>query len=517
MKHFKAALLTAALALTTPMALAGEVTLRSHDGSISMTGEIVAYDGSTFTIRSAIGEVKVDSSTVDCIGDDCPAVGVEMSDFTVSGSRVVGGSLLPALIQAYALEQNAETVQNAGDADAISMTFQPQGEAAGSEITLRLNNSAGGLADLIAGTADIALLSRPLDAAETESLAAAGLATVRQDILALDGLVPIVAASNPLKSISEQDLASVFSAGVVNWSDLGGADAPITLYMREPGSGSRGAFDQIVMSAFIAVLADTATILTSDEAIADAVAADPNGIGVVSMTEMRNAKALPILGICGIETPATALTIKTEEYPLTRRLTLMTRGSGLSAGTQALIDFALSDSAQFDIADAGFVDQAIEATPVAEQGLRFATAMMPGLSDTTLESLQALAADLMPAQRLSTTFRFDAEGQPDARATADIARLAQFLQRPEMADKEVLIAGFTDNDGSMSRNRELATTMARQISDALLAALPEGVSPPLTLTPKGFGETAPLACNEIASGRAVNRRVEIWIRDLPNP
>ncbi len=490
-------------------AVSGEVTLKSHDGSMSMTGDLVSYDGQSYVIKSAIGEVSVDAFRVDCIGADCPQSAAGLTNFTISGSKTIGAVLMPSLIEAFAFDQNATPVRNVGAQGDISLTLTPDGETTGSVVTILTPGSSGGVEDLRTHNADFAVLSRPMDPAEIVAIGGVG----RQAILALDALVPIVSADNPLRSISEQDLASIFSGGVVNWSDLGGNDAPIKMYMRETGSGTRTAFDQIVMDAFIAELADEATILTKDEDIADAVAADPNAIGIVSLAAARNARILPILGICGIETAATSFTIKTEEYPLSRRIFMVSPSGSLAAGAESFLQYLQSDAAQFEIADAGFVDQLIEPTPIGIQGARFATAMMPGLADTTLEHLQNMMSNLMLAQRLTVTFRFI--GDPvdlDDRARADVLRLAKLLENGAFDGKEIILAGFTDSDGSMSKNRELSTARSTQIRDAILAALPAGMRDKTKLTVIGYGETSPLACNEIASGRAVNRRVEVWVK-----
>ena len=508
MKNQLFATLLAAL-VSASAATSGEVTLKAHDGSMSMTGDLVSFDGQSYVIKSAIGEVSVDAFQVICVGADCPQPTSGLTDFTLSGSKTIGAVLMPSLIEAFAFDQNATPVRNVGAQGEISLTLTPDGETTGYVVTILTPGSLAGVQDLRTQTADIAILSRPLDPAEMAGLGEPS----QQSILALDALVPIVAASNPMRSISEQDLASIFSGGVVNWSDLGGQDAPIKMFMRETGSGTRSAFDQIVMDAFIAELADEANILTKDEDIADAVAADPNAIGIVSLAAARNARVLPILGICGIETAATPFTIKTEEYPLSRRILLVSPAGDLVAGAAAFLQYLQSDTAQYEIADAGFVDQLIEPTTIGLQGTRFATAMMPGLSDTTLEHLQSMMSNLILAQRLTVTFRFT--GDPvdlDERAKADVLRLAKMLEDGAYEGKEVILAGFTDSEGSMGKNRELSTIRSTQIRDAVLAALPDGARDKVNLTVIGYGESSPLACNEIASGRAVNRRVEVWVK-----
>jgi outer membrane protein OmpA-like peptidoglycan-associated protein len=70
----------------------------------------------------------------------------------------------------------------------------------------------------------------------------------------------------------------------------------------------------------------------------------------------------------------------------------------------------------------------------------------------------------------------------------------------------VLLAGHTDNTGTEKYNDGLSLRRAEAVASYLTAEL--GI-PPNRLTVKGYGESAPLATNDTAEGRAMNRRVEI--------
>jgi Outer membrane protein and related peptidoglycan-associated (lipo)proteins len=74
----------------------------------------------------------------------------------------------------------------------------------------------------------------------------------------------------------------------------------------------------------------------------------------------------------------------------------------------------------------------------------------------------------------------------------------------------LLIAGFADSLGSPEINRRLALERAEAVRNALL-----GVGVKLAadrIEVKGYGEIAPVACNDTEAGRSKNRRVEIWLR-----
>ena len=111
------------------------------------------------------------------------------------------------------------------------------------------------------------------------------------------------------------------------------------------------------------------------------------------------------------------------------------------------------------------------------------------------------------ASRLSTTFRF-AMGSAflDTKAEQDVELLAQELKKPDYNGKTVLLLGFADAVGLYDVNLEVSKERARTLKNALTKA---GYA---QATAKGYGELAPVACNNTALGRHLNRRVEVWIK-----
>lgn len=74
-------------------------------------------------------------------------------------------------------------------------------------------------------------------------------------------------------------------------------------------------------------------------------------------------------------------------------------------------------------------------------------------------------------------------------------------------DSVAQIAGFTDAVGSESYNKKLSEERAQAVRDYLSK---QGVSA-ATLRIQGFGEERPIASNETDTGRAQNRRVEVFV------
>lgn len=128
--------------------------------------------------------------------------------------------------------------------------------------------------------------------------------------------------------------------------------------------------------------------------------------------------------------------------------------------------------------------------------------------DAILAELAALEAR-ETAEGLALTmsdvfFEFDsAELKPAARQ--DLARLAAYVR--EYPDRNVVVEGHTDSQGSDSYNADLSARRAQAVSSFLVQ---QGVDP-ARLVAQGFGERHPIASNDSEAGRQQNRRVEMLV------
>jgi len=82
-----------------------------------------------------------------------------------------------------------------------------------------------------------------------------------------------------------------------------------------------------------------------------------------------------------------------------------------------------------------------------------------------------------------------------------------------LTNKQLLLVGFTDNNGKSNVNMALAEQRAQQVLDEITAIAPAGMLERINVKIVGLGETSPMACNAAPRGRFVNRRVEVWISD----
>ena len=128
--------------------------------------------------------------------------------------------------------------------------------------------------------------------------------------VALDGLVLVVHPDNPVAGLSLAEAQAVFNGRVANWSALGGADQPIILISREEGSGTGAVFQNRVMAEQRINI--NAQVLTGDEVLRTAVAANPAAIGYSMMGAAEGVKVLAVDG-----RSATPETVQDQSYPLT--------------------------------------------------------------------------------------------------------------------------------------------------------------------------------------------------------
>jgi OOP family OmpA-OmpF porin len=89
-----------------------------------------------------------------------------------------------------------------------------------------------------------------------------------------------------------------------------------------------------------------------------------------------------------------------------------------------------------------------------------------------------------------------------------ISDLAKALHSSKLGNKEIIIEGHTDSDGSSTYNYELSQRRAQSVISILANQYGVALS---RLTPKGFGEDRPVYSNKTRFGKAVNRRVAVAI------
>ena len=215
----------------------------------------------------------------------------------------------------------------------------------GTTFTYNPTGSGSGIQAVSEGRCDIGLSSRALKDDEKAS----GL---KETTLALDGIAIIVNPQNPVKDLSLEQIAKIYTGEITNWKDVGGEDAEIVLIGREAGSGTRDGFESITDTKDACQYRQE---LTSTGDVITTVSQNPNAIGYASLASIKDSvKALTVNGVAPTEA-----TVKDGTYLVQRPFVLVTKeGVALSETAQKFFDFATS-------ADAASIISAAGAVPVA--------------------------------------------------------------------------------------------------------------------------------------------------------
>ena len=516
----KCAAISAALfgILLASVGWADDITLTSRDGQVEITGVFLGFDGEFYRVQTDYGELTVDGTGVRCDGPACPSLQDYVADLSISGSATMGAVLMPALVEGFARQYGFEASR--ADVDATHFSFDLREAETGKQaavLSFRLTNADEGFADLLANEADIVMSLREIREDENRRAREAGMGDMteanRSYVVALDAVVPIVAPGNPIREISPAMLAQVYSGVMTSWRELGGADAEIALFAPGIATGLAQATEDQILRPVDVSISPNAKRLINGRLLAEAVSRDPFGFGVTSYAEVGRAQPLTLTGPCGRSLQATRRTIKTEDYPLTAPMFLYTPARRLPQLGRAFMAYIRSSEAQVVIRRAGFVDQAPEEISIDDQGYRFANAISAAGQDVPLAELQRMTARLNGMKRLTTSFRFEAgSARLDAQSRANVMQLAQRLEQGRYDARSLLFAGFSDGDGPAEPNRMIALERAEAVRAAIADAVQEETLDRVGIEVDAFGEALPMACDDSAWGRSVNRRVEVWVR-----
>lgn len=210
-------------------------------------------------------------------------------------------------------------------------------------VTAEFTGSSAGIESLLAGSVDIGDASRALKDSEKEAGAV-------ENIVAIDGIAVVTDTENSVADLTKDQLISIYTGQTTNWSELGGDDEAIVVIGREAGSGTRGAFEELLDIADQCVYANE---LDSTGAVMAKVASTPGAIGYVSLDVVDDTvKAFSLEGV-----EATAENIKAGNYFLSRPFVMATKGevSEQNDLVKALFDYLSSAEGKAVISGVGLI------------------------------------------------------------------------------------------------------------------------------------------------------------------
>jgi phosphate transport system substrate-binding protein len=254
-----------------------------------------------------------------------PSGSSNQGKIVIKGSNTIGEELGPRLIAEFKKEHPAAS-------------FELESKATGY-----------GLASLMAGQCNIAAASRPPIKDELE-LAKSRNIDLNDYVIGSYSIAVVVNSACGVGDLKREQVRDIFTGVIQNWKDVGGADAPIHIYSRDPVSGTALGFKELAMEN--KPYASGLKTSTNYNAIAQAVGQDASGIGYCSI-ELTNTPGVKVVSIAGVA--PTVASINEGKYPYARVLHLYTNKGKEDPSAKEFIDFVQSAKGQEIVAQTGNV------------------------------------------------------------------------------------------------------------------------------------------------------------------
>ena len=408
----------------------------------------------------------------------------------LAGSDVMGNKLARRLASGYLSligDTGIAASTNAGD-----NTLEVAGMQTGQREAIKIGStsSSAGFVALLRGTADIAMSTRKITPAEAERLSSVGDLTnpANEHVIAVQGIAAIVSPGNRIPALTVGQIRDVLSGKMKDWSDLGGTPGAIKVYAVDSREGGIDAPHDFLMA--VGSMTGQAVIVANEAALAAAVAADRNGVGLVTVGNTGSARTVPVAESGAIPVAPTDLSIATEDYPLTRRLYFYTGNGAASGVVRRFSEYVASPAGQ----------AAVEASGLVALNVRAEATAVP---DTASDRFRQLVAG---STRVSVDFRFQAGStELDSRGIRDLDRLVNYMKTQRITPNRLVLAAFADNNGPNALNQSVSQKRAEAVAAALTRS---GIAPGKVTA---FGSDLPVADNATADGRERNRRVEVYL------
>lgn len=259
--------------------------------------------------------------------DEGPGAGI---DTTTNGSKLSGSI---TMVGSTSMEKLA---------NAVAEDFMNKNK--GVTVNAEFIGSGAGVEAVNKGTADIGNSSRNLKDSEKEAGAV-------ENIVAIDGIAVIIDKANTVTNLTKDQLISIYKGEINRWSELGGDDMPIVVIGREAGSGTRGAFEEILG---VEDACKYANELDNTGAVMAKVASTKGAIGYVSLDVVDDTvTAVALEGVA-----VNAENIKAGDYFLSRPFVMATKGeiSEQSELVKAFFDYLKSEEGKAIIQSVGLIN-----------------------------------------------------------------------------------------------------------------------------------------------------------------
>jgi phosphate transport system substrate-binding protein len=269
---------------------------------------------------------------------------------TGCGGEPTAESTSPPAVQPTDVPPTAPSVEGGHISLAGSTTVQPLAEKLAEEFTamypdveidVQGGGSSVGVKSAGQDTADIGMASREIKGSELEEFPSLVIYTI-----AKDGIAVVAHPDVAVDGLTMDEVRSIFAGEITNWQDVGGPDADIVVVAREEGSGTRAAFEEMVMGDEGPPIAAEAILQPSNGAVRTTVSTTPDSIGFLSFGYLdASVKALAVDGV-----EATVENALSGAYSVVRPLNMLTNGEPTGV-VKAFLDFIMSPEGQAIVAE----------------------------------------------------------------------------------------------------------------------------------------------------------------------
>lgn len=200
-----------------------------------------------------------------------------------TAASLFAGALLAATAGAQTISIKGSDTLGAKLVPQLAESFKSKN--GGVKFEIAAEGSSTAFPALANGTAQIGMSSRKAKPEEITAARAKGI-KLKEVEACHDMIVVVVNKGNPLKSLTKDQVAKIFTGQVKDWSEVGGAPGPISIYTRNTSSGTYKDWQTLAMKG--RNYASGSQKLAGNEQIAQEVAKNKNGIGYVGLAYAKS-------------------------------------------------------------------------------------------------------------------------------------------------------------------------------------------------------------------------------------
>ena len=175
-----------------------------------------------------------------------------------------------------------------------------------------------------------------------------------------EGFVFVVNASNPVDTLTQQQIKDIYSGKITNWKEVGGNDAEIVAYQRNETSGSQNYMTEFMKDSEL-MEPKTDFIPASMVGLMDAVATYDNAENAIGYSVYAyaadmygNGNEIKFIKVDGVE--PTKATMASKEYPLLNyNYAIYNKAKVDSTTVDELCEWLLTYDGQVAMANAGYI------------------------------------------------------------------------------------------------------------------------------------------------------------------